>query len=184
MVEICEKVDLHVSPNVKKDELIRRVAKELLENPEDILYGLNKFELRLIDEFVKAGPNHYATCKPRKMPYKLQKYALVLTYMDEANDQWKLLMPDCVREAFADYYEDYLEFAEKGINPLLAAAMLPCICGVMEGITPPLALGMYAGMSLAGSDFRKTVLNDLWWVALQYIMEVIILLGLLPIMGV
>ena len=75
-------------------------------------------------------------------------------------------------------------FAEKGINPLLAAAMLPCICGVMEGITPPLALGMYAGMSLAGSDFRKTVLNDLWWVALQYIMEVIILLGLLPIMGV
>ena len=75
-------------------------------------------------------------------------------------------------------------FAETGINPLLAAAMLPCICGVMDGITPPLALGMYAGMSIAESDFRKTVLNDLWWVALQYIMEVIILLGLLPVMGV
>lgn len=75
-------------------------------------------------------------------------------------------------------------FAEAEINPLLAAAMLPCICGVMCGITPPLALGMYAGMSIAESDFRKTVLNDLWWVALQYIMEVVILLGLLPIMGV
>lgn len=75
-------------------------------------------------------------------------------------------------------------FAETGINPLLAAAMLPCICGVMCGITPPLALGMYAGMSLAGSDFRKTVLNDIWWVILQYAMEVVILLGLLPIMGV
>lgn len=75
-------------------------------------------------------------------------------------------------------------FAETGINPLLAAAMLPCICGVMCGITPPLALGMYAGMSIAESDFRKTVLNDLWWVIIQYVMEVIILLGLLPIMGV
>ena len=28
-------------------------------------------------------------------------------------------------------------FANVGINPLLVAAMLPCICGVMCGITPP-----------------------------------------------
>ena len=39
--------------------------------------------------------------------------------------------------------------ASVGVNPILAAAMLPCICGVMCGITPPLGLGMYAGMSLA-----------------------------------
>ena len=70
-----------------------------------------------------------------------------------------------------------------GVNPLLAAAMLPCICGVMCGITPPLALGLYAGMSLADSDFSKTVKNDLWWVAFQYIMEVVVLMGWLPIMG-
>ena len=74
-------------------------------------------------------------------------------------------------------------FASVGVNPLLAAAMLPCICGVMCGITPPLALGMYAGMSVAGSEYDKTVKNDLWWVAAQYIMEVIVLLGLLPILG-
>lgn len=74
-------------------------------------------------------------------------------------------------------------FEGVGINPLLAAAMLPSICGVMEGITPPLALGMYAGMALAESDFSKTVKNDLWWVAGQYLMEVIILLGCLPILG-
>ena len=74
--------------------------------------------------------------------------------------------------------------AETGVSPLVAAAMLPCICGVMEGITPPFALCMYAGMSLSGADFRKTVLNDIWWVILQYVMEVVILLGLLPIMGV
>ena len=74
-------------------------------------------------------------------------------------------------------------FATKGANPTLIAAMLPCFCGVMCGITPPLALGMYAGMSIAESDPRKTIKNDLWWVAAQYILEVIVLLGWLPILG-
>ena len=70
-----------------------------------------------------------------------------------------------------------------GVSPLLAAAMLPCIFGVMCGITPPFALGMYAGMSIAQSDFSKTFKNNLWWVLVQYLMEVIVLLGLLPILG-
>ena len=74
-------------------------------------------------------------------------------------------------------------FASKGVNPVLAAAMLPCICGVMCGITPPLGLGMYAGMSLAESDFSKTFTNNLWWVGAQYVMEVIVLMGFLPILG-
>ena len=74
-------------------------------------------------------------------------------------------------------------FEAVGVNPLLTAAMLPSICGVMCGITPPLALGMYAGMALAESDFSKTVKNDLWWVAAQYVVEVIILMGWLPILG-
>ncbi len=75
-------------------------------------------------------------------------------------------------------------FEGTGINPLVAAAMLPSICGVMCGITPPLALGMYAGMTIAESDFGKTVKNDLWWVAGQYLVQVLILMGLLPILGI
>ena len=74
-------------------------------------------------------------------------------------------------------------FVAAGSDPLLIAAMLPCICGVMCGITPPLALGMYAGMSIAESDFKKTLINDLWWVGAQYVLEVIMLLGVLPIIG-
>lgn len=74
-------------------------------------------------------------------------------------------------------------FAATGSNPLFIAAMLPCICGTMCGITPPLALGMYAGMSIAESDFKKTVINDLWWVAAQYILECILLLEVLPVLG-
>ncbi len=71
-----------------------------------------------------------------------------------------------------------------GVDPLLAAGMLPVICGVMCGITPPLGLGLYAGMSIAGSDFDKTVNNNWWWVATQFIMQVVILMGLLPIIGI
>ena len=73
--------------------------------------------------------------------------------------------------------------ATVGVPPLLAAAMLPCICGVMCGITPPLGLGMYAGMSLAESDFNKTFKNNLWWVAAQFIMQVLCLMSWLPIIG-
>ena len=73
--------------------------------------------------------------------------------------------------------------ATVGVNPLLAAAMLPCICGYMCGITPPLALGLYAGMSLAESDFGKTVKNDLWWVFSHFILEIVVLMGFLPILG-
>ena len=74
-------------------------------------------------------------------------------------------------------------FASVGVNPVLAAAMLPCICGVMCGITPPLGLGMYAGMSIAESDFDKTFKNNMFWVAGQFVMEVIVLMGWLPIIG-
>ncbi len=73
--------------------------------------------------------------------------------------------------------------ANVGCDPLLVAAMLPCICGVMCGITPPLGLGMYAGMTLAESDFTKTLKNNLWWVAAQFVLQVVILMGWLPIMG-
>lgn len=74
-------------------------------------------------------------------------------------------------------------FASVGVNPVLAAAMLPCICGVMCGITPPLGLGMYAGMSLAESDFDKTFKNNMFWVAGQFVMEIVVLMGWLPILG-
>ncbi len=73
--------------------------------------------------------------------------------------------------------------ADVGCEPMLAAAMLPCICGVMCGITPPLGLGMYASMTLAESDFSKTFKNNLWWVAAQFILEVAVLMGWLPIFG-
>ncbi len=48
------------------------------------------------------------------MPYKLQKFGLVVTYIDTANDQWHMLMPDTVRESLAPVYQVYLDLAEAG----------------------------------------------------------------------
>lgn len=52
----------------------------------------------------------------RKTYYKLQQYGLVLTYKDMENEQWRMLMPDAVREAFAPCYGNYLDMAEKGVK--------------------------------------------------------------------
>lgn len=75
-------------------------------------------------------------------------------------------------------------FAAAGGNPLLAAVMLPAITGAMEGMTPPLALCMYAAMGIAGSKMKETTLNCLIWVGLHYALSVLCLLGILPIMGI
>ena len=74
-------------------------------------------------------------------------------------------------------------FAAAGGNPLLAAAMLPVITGAMEGMTPPLALCMYAAMGIAKSELKPTTKNCLIWVACHYALSVLCLLGVLPIFG-
>ena len=51
--------------------------------------------------------------KMRKTPYKLQKYLLILTYEDFAANEWKMLMPDCVRESLATSLPAVLSIVEK-----------------------------------------------------------------------
>ncbi len=74
--------------------------------------------------------------------------------------------------------------AAAGVNPLLAAVMLPVITGAMEGMTPPLALCMYTAMGIAGSKLKETTINCLIWVGIHYLLAVACLLGLLPILGI
>ena len=59
MLKVCDKLDLYVSPNLKKDETARRVAQELLNSPIEILSNLNKQELQIIDELVCQGRYQY-----------------------------------------------------------------------------------------------------------------------------
>lgn len=66
MLTICNKLDLYVSPNLKKDETARRVAQEILAQPINVLSQLCKAELQLLDMIEKAGPNQYIVVKQRK----------------------------------------------------------------------------------------------------------------------
>ena len=113
MLKACDKLDLYVSPNLKKDETDRRIAQEMLDNPIEILSRLNKQELQIVDEFVKGGANTYVVSKMRKTQYKLQKLYLVATYCDEEKQEWHLLMPDELSEVLAKDYKFYLDFAER-----------------------------------------------------------------------
>ena len=114
MLKACDKLDLYVSPNLKKDETARRIAQEMLDNPIEILSRLNKQELQMVDEFVKGDANTYVVRKMRKTQYKLQKLFLVATYEDKENLEWHMLMPDELREALSSNYKFYLDLAEKG----------------------------------------------------------------------
>ena len=73
--------------------------------------------------------------------------------------------------------------AASGVNPMLAAAMLPCICGAMHGVTPPYCACVYTGMGIAQSELKPTLINCMIWVLLHYALSVIIMLELLPVWG-
>lgn len=69
-----------------------------------------------------------------------------------------------------------------GINPLLAAAILPAITSALEGMTPPLALSMYTAMGIAQSEMKETTISVLSWIFAHLITAILILLGLLPVL--
>ena len=116
MLKVCDKLDLYVSPNLKKDETARRVARELLDSPIQILSNLNRQELQIIDEFVKGGANTYVVRKMRKTQYKLQKLFLVATYEDKETQEWHMLMPAELTKALSTSLNFYLDMANKGVT--------------------------------------------------------------------
>lgn len=113
MLKACDKLDLYVSPNLKKAETARRIAQEMLDNPIVILSRLNKQELQIVDEFVKGDANTYVV---RKTQYKLQQLFLVATYEDKENQEWHMLMPSELTKALTTSLNFYLDMANKGIK--------------------------------------------------------------------
>lgn len=73
--------------------------------------------------------------------------------------------------------------AGAGGNPLLAAAMLPCICGAMHGVTPPYCACVYVAMGIADSELKPTMINCMIWILLHYILSVLVILELVPLFG-
>ena len=114
MLSVCKKFDLYVSPNVKKIETARRIADELMDNPIEVVSRLSKVELQIIDEFVNGDDTTYVVRKQRKTPYMLQKYFMVVTYCDDDQIEWHMLMPSDIRKALSADYKFYLDLALQG----------------------------------------------------------------------
>jgi C4-dicarboxylate transporter, DctM subunit len=74
-------------------------------------------------------------------------------------------------------------FAALGGDPVLFAALLPAMTGALEGMTPPLALGMYVAMGIAGSGFKETAKLTIIWVACHVLLSMLLLTGMLPVLG-
>lgn len=73
--------------------------------------------------------------------------------------------------------------AAAGGNPMMAAAMLPCICGAMHGVTPPYCTCVYIAMGIAEADIKPTLKNCMIWVVIHYLLSVAMMLCLLPVLG-
>ncbi len=73
--------------------------------------------------------------------------------------------------------------AAVGVNPMLACAMLPCICGAMHGVTPPYCACVYTGMGIAEAELGPTLKNCAWWIGVHYLLSVVVMMGWLPLIG-
>lgn len=73
--------------------------------------------------------------------------------------------------------------AAAGGNPMIAAAMLPCICGAMHGVTPPYCACVYVGMGIAEAELKPTLKNCAIWITLHYFLSVLFMMGLVPMFG-
>ena len=65
MLKVCDKLDLYVSPNLKKDETARRIAQEMFDNPIEILSRLNKQELQI--RSILGRTETLMTCKSHSL---------------------------------------------------------------------------------------------------------------------
>lgn len=74
-------------------------------------------------------------------------------------------------------------FSALGGDATLFAALLPAMTGALEGMTPPLALGLFVAMGIAGSSFKETTKLAVVWIIFHLLLSMILLTGLLPIFG-
>lgn len=68
IVSIIRKLDGYISPNLKKADTAIRAVGMILEDPVPVLEDLGMDELKLVKEFVQAGPNTYVPRRMRRTP--------------------------------------------------------------------------------------------------------------------
>ncbi len=98
-----------------KAELVGEIAYYVIEHSYNVLSNLSLESLRLVKELVMCGHGGgiRVPVKEDGNLYQLQELDLVISFDDDRKDAVPMVMPDDVREAFADCIDVILMNAEK-----------------------------------------------------------------------
>ncbi len=106
MIEVARMLGLRVNTRLHTPDYAVRLADVMLENPQTLLSHLDTTERGILKLIIAAGDGEYTPVAIRDNIYKLQELGLTVTYVDEANRQWWLLMPKELRECLAPHIEN------------------------------------------------------------------------------
>ncbi len=105
MIEVSKMVGLRVSTRLQTPDFAIRLADVMLENPGTVLSHLDDTEKEILKKIIAAGDGAYTPVPIRDNIYKLQELGLTVTYVDEPNQLWWLLMPKELRDSLSEYLQ-------------------------------------------------------------------------------
>ncbi len=108
MIEVAKMLGFRVSTRLQSPDYALRLADVMLENPKIVLSHLDKAELEILEKIIAAGDGEYTPVSIRNTVYKLQELGLTVTYVDEVEQLWWLLMPKELRECLAPHIQEYI----------------------------------------------------------------------------
>ncbi len=103
MIEVSKKVGLRVSTRLQAPDYAIKLADVILDNPATVLSHLDSTEQEILRNIIAAGDGNYTPVAIRDSIYKLQELGLTVTYVDEANHLWWLLMPKELRHSLSQH---------------------------------------------------------------------------------
>ena len=109
MLKACKKLGIYISPNKTKKIIGKVLADFLLSEPLEVLQALPASELQIVRELIDKGANQYVERLMRKTFYQIQKLGMVVTYEDEPNNRWKMVMGDELRKCLEVHIDKVLK---------------------------------------------------------------------------
>lgn len=109
LLKACKKLGIYISPNKTKKIIGKALADFLLSEPLKVLQVLPASELQIVRELIDKGANQYVERPMRKTFYQIQKLGMVVTYEDEPNNRWKMVMGDELRKCLEVHIDKVLK---------------------------------------------------------------------------
>lgn len=115
--EMSGMVRLPIPTKLRKDEYATYFAEAVLLSPDMWLPQLTHYELELLDQLVKAGPNSSIEAVLPLMPTMLEDLSFILTDNYHIEDgKIRYMICDELREAVAPYLNEYLTSEKQSVR--------------------------------------------------------------------